>query len=242
MNQPGVYMCSPSWTPSHLPSQPIPWIIPEHQFWVPCFMHQNWTGDLFHIWQYTCFNAILTLLSDRTTAKADRYWQLGARMAARSSERLTYGWWRLAPLTLKCWELAVQLNKTLAYPGQDGKAGMGPKHLWCVQGPEQDRPWKKSRCGGQWKPGREQNGLRWRLRKRFRDWQGLSCDCSWEMGRQDTPGKEIKQEKHRPYLNNRQACNLYWGRQRKLVCLTFLFQVSIFIQILFPSCLVFAFH
>ena len=24
-----------------------------------CIMHQTWTGDSFHIWYYTCFNAIL---------------------------------------------------------------------------------------------------------------------------------------------------------------------------------------
>ena len=34
-----------------LPSQtPIPslWVIPVHRLWVPCFMHQTWTGQLFH--------------------------------------------------------------------------------------------------------------------------------------------------------------------------------------------------
>ena len=40
-------------------SHPIPslWVIPVHQPWAPCLMHQSWTGDLFHIWEYTCFNA-----------------------------------------------------------------------------------------------------------------------------------------------------------------------------------------
>ena len=45
---------------------PIPslWVIPVHQPWAPCLMHWPWTGDLFHIWWYTCFNA---LLSDHPT-------------------------------------------------------------------------------------------------------------------------------------------------------------------------------
>ena len=40
---------------------PIPslWVIPVHQPRVPSIMHWTWTGDSFHIWQYTCFNAIL---------------------------------------------------------------------------------------------------------------------------------------------------------------------------------------
>ena len=43
-------------------SLPIPslWVVPVHQLWVPCFMHRTWTGHLFHIWSYTCFNAILS--------------------------------------------------------------------------------------------------------------------------------------------------------------------------------------
>ena len=43
-------------------SLPIPSlrIVPVHWLWVPCFMHQTWTGDLFHTWWYTWFNAILT--------------------------------------------------------------------------------------------------------------------------------------------------------------------------------------
>ena len=41
-------------------SLPIPslWIVPVHQPRASCIMHRTWTGDSFHIWYYTCFNAI----------------------------------------------------------------------------------------------------------------------------------------------------------------------------------------
>ena len=41
-------------------SLPIPslWVIPVHQPQAPCLMHWTWTGDSFHLWYYTCFNAI----------------------------------------------------------------------------------------------------------------------------------------------------------------------------------------
>ena len=85
MNAPQVYMCSPSWTlqycigfaihqsesatgihvfpilnppPSSLPI-PSLWVIPAHQPQASSIMHWTWTGDSFHIWYYTCFNAIL---------------------------------------------------------------------------------------------------------------------------------------------------------------------------------------
>ena len=43
------------------PSFPIPslWVIPVHQPRASCIMPQTWTGNSFHIWYYTCFNAIL---------------------------------------------------------------------------------------------------------------------------------------------------------------------------------------
>ena len=43
------------------PSLPVPshWVIPVHQPQASSIMHRTWTGDLFHIWYYTCFNAIL---------------------------------------------------------------------------------------------------------------------------------------------------------------------------------------
>ena len=45
--------------PSYLPPHPILWVIPVHQPRASCIMHRTWTGDSFHIWYYTCFNAIL---------------------------------------------------------------------------------------------------------------------------------------------------------------------------------------
>jgi len=44
-----------------LSSLPIPslWVISVHQPQASCIMHWIWTGDSFHIWYYTCFNAIL---------------------------------------------------------------------------------------------------------------------------------------------------------------------------------------
>jgi len=40
---------------------PIPsfWVIPVHQPQASSIMHWTWTGNSFHIWYYTCFNAIL---------------------------------------------------------------------------------------------------------------------------------------------------------------------------------------
>ena len=42
-------------------SRPVPslWVIPVHQPQASSIMHRTWTGDSFHIWYYTCFNAIL---------------------------------------------------------------------------------------------------------------------------------------------------------------------------------------
>ena len=42
-------------------SLPIPslWVTPVHQPQASCILHRTWTGDLFLIWYYTCFNAIL---------------------------------------------------------------------------------------------------------------------------------------------------------------------------------------
>ena len=48
--------------PNPLPSSlPIPslWVVPVHQPQATSIMHWTWAGDSFHIWYYTCFNAIL---------------------------------------------------------------------------------------------------------------------------------------------------------------------------------------
>ena len=46
-------------TPSHLSPLPSLWVVPVHQPQASSIMHRTWTGDLFHIRYYTCFNAIL---------------------------------------------------------------------------------------------------------------------------------------------------------------------------------------
>ena len=42
-------------------SLPIPslWVVPVHQPQASSIVHRTWTGDSFHIWYYTCLNAIL---------------------------------------------------------------------------------------------------------------------------------------------------------------------------------------
>ena len=46
--------------PSRLPPHPIPLGLPSAPALSTCLMHPTWAGDLFHPWQYTCFNAILS--------------------------------------------------------------------------------------------------------------------------------------------------------------------------------------
>ena len=60
MNPPQVYMCSPSWTllPSSLPI-PSLWVVPVHQPQASSIVYRTWTGNSFHTWYFTCFNAIL---------------------------------------------------------------------------------------------------------------------------------------------------------------------------------------
>ena len=58
MNLPWVYTCSPSWTPLHLPPHTITLGHPSASALSILYHALNWTGDSFHIWYYTCFNAI----------------------------------------------------------------------------------------------------------------------------------------------------------------------------------------
>jgi len=44
--------------PSSLPISSL-WVIPVHQPQASSIVHRTWTGDSFHTWYYTCFNAIL---------------------------------------------------------------------------------------------------------------------------------------------------------------------------------------
>ena len=54
------YTCVPHPEPSSLlPPQSILWVVPVHQPQASSIVHRTWTGDSFHIWYYTYFNAIL---------------------------------------------------------------------------------------------------------------------------------------------------------------------------------------
>ena len=43
--------------PYHLSPNPIPQGYCSAHPWAPCLMHQTWTGNPLHIWQYICFSA-----------------------------------------------------------------------------------------------------------------------------------------------------------------------------------------
>ena len=45
----GCACVSHSWDPSHLPQHPSLWVVPEHQLWLPYFMHWTCTSHLFYI-------------------------------------------------------------------------------------------------------------------------------------------------------------------------------------------------
>ena len=47
--------------PSSLPV-PSLWVVPVHQTQASSIVHWTWTGDSFHIWYYTCFNAISQII------------------------------------------------------------------------------------------------------------------------------------------------------------------------------------
>ena len=76
MNPPQVYPRSPSWTLLPPPAPPL-WVIPVHQPQASSTVHWTWTGDSFHTWYYTGFNAILlnlpTLSLSHRVHKTDLY-------------------------------------------------------------------------------------------------------------------------------------------------------------------------
>ena len=53
------YTRAPHPEPSSSLLVPSLWVIPVHKPQASSIVHQTWTGDPFHIWYYTCFNAIL---------------------------------------------------------------------------------------------------------------------------------------------------------------------------------------
>ena len=57
--------------PSSLPV-PSLWVITVHQPQASSIVHRTWTGDSFHIWYYTCFNAILPNHSPSLSHKVQR--------------------------------------------------------------------------------------------------------------------------------------------------------------------------
>ena len=59
MNQPWIYMYSPSRSPPHLPLHPVPLGLPSAPGPSTCLMHPTWTGHRFHHRQYTCFDTVL---------------------------------------------------------------------------------------------------------------------------------------------------------------------------------------
>ena len=54
------FTCLPHPDPhSHLPLHPLPPGLPRAPGLSACLMHPTWAGNLFHPWQYTCFDAVL---------------------------------------------------------------------------------------------------------------------------------------------------------------------------------------
>ena len=49
----------PILNPPLLPPHTILWVVPVHQPQASSIIHRTWTGNSFHIWYYTYFNAIL---------------------------------------------------------------------------------------------------------------------------------------------------------------------------------------
>jgi len=54
---------------------PSLWVVPVHQPQASSIVHRTWTGDSFHIWYYTCFNAILPRVLNSYKPAEIRTWQ-----------------------------------------------------------------------------------------------------------------------------------------------------------------------
>ena len=71
--------------PSHLPLHPIPLGLPSAPAPSTCLMHPTWADDLFHPWQYTCFNAVLSKHPKEPLDESERgEWK--SRLKAQHSE------------------------------------------------------------------------------------------------------------------------------------------------------------
>ena len=58
----GIPVCPILNPPPTSPPIPSLWVVPVHQPQDSCILHRTWIGDSFHIWYYTCFNAILPII------------------------------------------------------------------------------------------------------------------------------------------------------------------------------------
>ena len=89
----------------HPTSLPIPflWVVPVHQPRASSIMHRTWTGDSFHIWYYTCFNAILP--NHPTLSLSHRVQKTVLYICVSGPFNLALGGFLAAPpLMSSCWK------------------------------------------------------------------------------------------------------------------------------------------
>ena len=112
------YTCVPHPEASSL-LLPIPslWVVPVHQPQASSIMHQTWTGDSFHTWYYTCFNAILpnlpTLSLSHRVLVGETDWGLvlmgGAMLSKSLIQFLIKFLWLLPPCYLTWGQTVVEV-------------------------------------------------------------------------------------------------------------------------------------